>query len=298
MNMFLIGVLVGVALFLWWMAKDCFFRVEEGQVGVLIRFGAARHGPDGKLQLFGPGLHFKWAFEEVKIVSLREQLITLGGEQGAEPMMLNDGTVIRLQSMLRYAPQREGIAKYLFGLHHRKEHMAGLFSSLLRNEIANVKAPVVKADLKTLGDEMGGSFALMHRDRKLLNDRIADFARKELRDYGVAFQAVDITDIHPPDELADGLNAVMSARAEAESMRFRGQSECAQRVMAAEQGVAIAQTRAAAVEVEIDELGRHLAELDKTGVLDAYLSRRRAEVLSESRTVYFKDEVKPAGGDR
>ncbi len=298
MNMFLIGLLIGFSVFLWWMAKDCFFRVEEGQVGVIIRFGAARHGPDGKLLLAGPGLHFKWAFEEVKIVSLREQLITLGGEHGAEPMMLNDGTVIRLQSMLRYAPQREGIAQYLFGLHHRKEHMAGLFSSLLRNEIANVKAPAMKADLKTLGNDLGGSFALMHRDRKVLNDRIADFARKELRDYGVNFEAVDITDIHPPDELADGLNAVMSARAEAESMRFRGQSECAQRVMAAEQGVAIAQTRAEAVEVEINELGRHLSELDKTGVLDAYLSRRRAEVLSDSRTVYFKDEVKSAGGDR
>ncbi len=296
--MFFTGLLIGFALFFLWVLKDCSFRVEEGQVAVIIRFGAARLGADGKLLLAGPGIHFKWAFEEVKVVSLREQLITLGGEAGAEPMMLNDGTVIRLQSMLRYAPQRDGIAKYLFGLHHRKEHVAGLFSSLLRNEIANVKGPVMKADLKTLGDDLGGSFALVRRDRKLLNDRIADFARKELQDYGVNFEAVDITDLHPPDELADGLNAVMSARAEAESMRFRSQSECAQRVMSAEQGVAIAQTRAAAVEEEIVELGRHLTELDTSGVLDAYLSRRRAEVLSEARTVYVKDDQKQLGGAR
>jgi regulator of protease activity HflC (stomatin/prohibitin superfamily) len=295
--MFLTGLLIGFALFLAWVAKDCFFRIEEGQVGVVIRFGAAVHGDDGKLKLAGPGLHFKWAFEEVKVISLREQLITLGGEQGAEPMMLNDGTVIRLQSMLRYAPQRDGISKYLFGLVHRKEHLAGLFSSLLRDEIANVKNPVTKADLKTLGEDLGGSFSLVRRDRKLLNDRIAEFARKELRDYGVVFEAVDITDIHPPDELADALITALSARAEAESMRFRSQSECAQRVMAAEQGIAIAQTRAAAVEEEIEELGRHLAELDKGGVLDAYLSRRRAEVLSESRTVYLKEELKQAGGE-
>lgn len=296
--MFAMGLLIGIALFLWWVAKDCFFRVEEGQVAVVIRFGAARHGADGKLALFGPGLHFKWAFEQVKVVSLREQLITLGGEAGAEPMMLNDGTVIRLQSMLRYAPQREGISKYLFGLHHRKEHVAGLFSSLLRNEIANVKAPPPsQTDLKTLGDDLGGAFSLVRRDRKLLNDRISDFAKK-LQDYGVTFEAVDITDIHPPDELADALNAVMSARAEAESMRFRSQSECAQRVMAAEQGVAIAKTRAGAVEEEITELGRHLGELEKSGVLEAYLARRRAEVLSEARTVYVKEEVKQLGGDR
>ena len=287
--MFLIGLIAGFALFTWWVAKDCFFRVEEGQVAVVTRFGAALRGADGKLVLKGPGLQFKWAFEQVRVVSLREQLITLGGEQGAEPMMLNDGTVIRLQSMLRYAPQREGIAKYLFGLHHRKEHVAGLFSSLLRNEIANVKGPVMKADLKTLGDDLGGSFALVRRDRKLLNDRIADFARKELGDYGVVFEAVDITDLHPPDELADALNAVMSARAEAEAMRFRSQSECAQQVMAAEQGVEIARTRAAAVEEEIDELGRHLGTLETAAVLEAYLSRRKAEVLSDSRTVYLND---------
>lgn len=296
--MFIIGLLIGFGLFLWWVGKDCNFRVEEGQVAVVIRFGAARHGPDGKLALYGPGLHFKWAFEEVKVVSLREQLITLGGEAGAEPMMLNDGTVIRLQSMLRYAPQREGIAKYLFGLHHRKEHVAGLFSSLLRNEIANVKAPpTAGADLKTIGEDLGGAFSLVRRDRKLLNERISDFAKK-LNDYGVTFEAVDITDIHPPDELADALNAVMSARAEAESMRFRSQSECAQRVMAAEQGVAIAKTRAGAVEEEITELGRHLGELEKGGVLDAYLARRRAEVLSEARTVYVKEDTRQLGGDR
>lgn len=294
--MFLIGLLVGVALFLWWVARDCYFRVEEGQVAVVTRFGAARHGPDGKLLLASPGLHFKWSFEVVRIVSLREQLITLGGDQGAEPMMLNDGTVIRLQSMLRYAPQRDGIAKYLFGLHHRKEHVAGLFSSLLRNEIANVKGPVMKADLKALGEDLGGSFALVRRDRKMLNERIAEFARKELGDYGVTFEAVDITDIHPPDELADALNAVMSARSEADAMRFRGQSDCAQKVLAAERGVEIARTKAAAVEAEIDELGRHLVELDRAGVLDAYLARRRSEVLSESRTVYFKEESNQLAG--
>ena len=296
--MFFTGLVAGFGLFLWWVAKDCFFRVEEGHVAVVTRFGAARHGPDGKLALFGPGLHFKWAFEEVKVVSLREQLITLGGEQGAEPMMLNDGTVIRLQSMLRYAPRRDGISKYLFGLHHRREHVAGLFSSLLRNEIANVKGPVLKADLKTLTEDLGGSFALVRRDRKLLNDRIGEFAKKELGDYGVHFEAVDITDIHPPDELADALNAVMSARAEAESMRFRGQSDCAQKVLAAEQGVEIARTRASAVEAEIDELARHLAQLDKAGVLEAYLSRRRAEVMSESRTVYLNEDVKQLGESR
>jgi regulator of protease activity HflC (stomatin/prohibitin superfamily) len=130
----------------------------------------------------------------------------------------------------------------------------------------------------------------VRRDRTLLNRRIGDFARKTFGDrYGIDFHSVDITDIHPPDELADALNAVISARAEADSTRFRAESDCAQKVMAAEQGVAIATAKASAVEAEIDELGRHLETLDRQGVLDAYVARRRAEVMSDARTLFVKD---------
>ncbi|MFZ5443795.1 MAG: SPFH domain-containing protein [Myxococcota bacterium] len=290
--MFVTGLAIGAALFLVWKARDCYFRVEEGQVGVVTRFGAARHGPDGKLWLAEPGFHLKWSFEEVELISLREQLLPLGAQafghapadhsDASDHVMLADGTVIRLHSNLRYAPRRDGIAQYLFGLHHRKEHVASLFSSLLRNEIANVRAAA--------GDELGGAFALVRRDRQLVNQRIADFAKQELGDrYGIDFHAVDITDILPPDELADALNAVMSARAEADATRFRAESECAQKVLAAERGVEIAKAKAAAVEAEIDELGRHLGTLQQAGVLEAYVARRKAEVLADARTLFVKD---------
>jgi regulator of protease activity HflC (stomatin/prohibitin superfamily) len=286
--MFLYGLIAGVVIFVWWKARDAWFRVEEGQVGLLLRFGAAlQEGSQPKL--FGPGLHFKWSFDEVRIVSLREQLMTLGHGEAVEHAMLNDGTVIRLQSMLRYTPRRDGIAKYVFGLHHRREHVTTLFTSLLRNELANVKASGPTLDNPNDLPEENSSFALVRRDRSLLNRRIADFARSTFGDlYGVDFHSVDITDIHPPDELADALNAVISARSEADSIRFRAESDCAQKTMAAEQGVAIATAKAAAVEAEIDELGRNLLALEKAGVLDTYVERRRAEVLSDARTVFVK----------
>lgn len=288
--MFELGLLAGAVLFLAWKLREMSFRVDEGQVGLVLRFGAALHGPDGKLLLAEPGLHFKLPWDEVRIVSLREQMLTLGAGENAEQAMLNDGTVIRLQSMLRYAPRREGIPHYVFGLHHRKEHVATLFSSLLRSEISNVKAaPPTLDNLSDLPEE-DSSFALVRRDRMLLNRRISDFARKTFGDrYGIDFHSVDITDIHPPDELADALNAVISARAEADSTRFRAESDCAQKVMAAEHGVAIATAKASAVEAEIDELGRHLATLSTQGVLDAYVARRRSEVMSDARTLFVKD---------
>ncbi|MEW5740022.1 MAG: SPFH domain-containing protein [Myxococcota bacterium] len=289
--MVVLGAAIGVALFVVWMLKDCFFRVEEGQVAVVSRFGGALRGPDGKLRTFGPGLHAKWSFDVVHLVSLREQLVTLSGEKGGEPIMLNDGNVIRLDAMMRYHVEKDGLEQYVFGMLHPQEHLTGLFTCLMRNEVANVKAPPVKGQSLAVTDDAGGAYALIRRERQLVNQRIADFARQSLGDrYGVRFNAIDVTDLHPPDELADALNAVMSARAAADELRFRAESECAQRVLSAEKGVAIARLKAEAVEEEMKALGAHLATLEKQGVLDEYVKRRKAEVLADVRTVYLRDD--------
>jgi regulator of protease activity HflC (stomatin/prohibitin superfamily) len=105
---------------------------------------------------------------------------------------------------------------------------------------------------------------------------------------------VDLMDILPPDELADALNAVMNARSEADSQRFRAESESRQQLLSAQQGVDIARTHASAVQLEMDTLAEHLGTLERDGVLELYVERRQAEVLSESRTVY----VNESGGAR
>lgn len=291
--MLITGILLGVVAWALWTAKDLFFRVEEGQLAVVTRFGGAlKRG--GTLATWGPGLHFKWPFDRALVVSLREQLFALSTE-GAEPVMLNDGTVIRLDAMLRYLPEADGLERFLFGMHHPQEHLAGLFSCLLRNEVANVKvdreALSPAAFTMTGTDDVGGAYALLRKSRGLVNERIAAFCQAHLRErYGVRFTAVDVTDIHPPDELADALNAVMRARAQTEELKFRAESGCAQRVLAAEEGVAIAELRAGAVEAEMVTLGQHLQGLEQGGVLDTYVQRRRDEVLADVRTVYVKSQ--------
>lgn len=72
-------------------------------------------------------------------------------------------------------------------------------------------------------------------------------------------------------------------------MLFRAEGECQQRILAAERGVDIARARAAAVGLEIKKLAGYLAELEAKGVLDAYVARRRSEVLGESRAVFLKE---------
>lgn len=285
------GFLIGLGLFCVWMLARCWFRIEEGHVGVLASFGAALR--DGKkLRTFRPGLHFKPPWHVVHDVSLKEHNLDLSGEQGGRNAMAEDGTMLRFDSILRFVPVENELEAYLFGFKHQKEHIIGLFTCLLRNEIANFRAveDPDKGPVSRLTTPDGGSYAVIRRERQALNTRIEDFCRERIgeRNYGIHFVAVDLTDILPPDELADALNAVINARAEAEVLYSRGESECEQQLLAAKRGVEIAKARALAAEVEIKKLGTYLDGLHKLGTLTAYVQRRRAEILSEAQKVYLK----------
>lgn len=304
------GFSIGLMIFLAYVAiAKCSFRVEEGHVGVLVSFGAARFRDASKqlLEIYRPGLHAKRPWEHAISVSMKEQQLELSGEHGGHQAMADDGTVLRFDSILRYAPVEEKLAHFLFSVKKPISHITGLFSCLLRNEIANfrsVPAANVTADAVALPpadlgvmtpsrfdfETEAGSYALIRRERRLLNQRIEDFCKERIGDrYGVKFNAVDLTDILPPDELADALNAVIQARSEAEGAYYRAEGECQQRIVAASEGVAIARTRGEAVETEIVKLSEFLKVLDDEQTLDAYVARRKSEVLSESRAVFVRD---------
>jgi regulator of protease activity HflC (stomatin/prohibitin superfamily) len=293
--MLLLGISLGLGLYLLYVISRCFFRIEEGHLGVITTFGAVRKKAGGKeLLTFGPGLHTKKPWDKVLSVSMMEQNLDLSGQEGGSSAMTEDGTVLRLDSMLRYVPVESDLEEFLFGMKSPQDHITGLFTCLLRNEIANFRhssgRPSVNDTARLELAEQAGSYALIRRERTLLNKRIAEFSRNQIGSrYGVSFNAVDLTDILPPDELADALNAVINAHTEAEARYFRAEGDCQQRVMSAERGVAIARARAEAVETEIRKLGGFLGQLADKRTLGPYVARRRSEVLSEARALYLKE---------
>ena len=287
-----LGIVLGFCLYGLMVLSQCYFRVGEGHVAVLNTFGAVERAGDVGLRTYGPGLHRKRAWQKVVMVPTMEQSVDLSGEKGGQMAMAEDGTVLRFDSILRYQPIEARLEEFLFGLRAPIEHITGLFTCLLRNEIANFRAEgslrsdLARADLSA----GGGAYALIRRERVALNRRIAEFCRTQIGDrYGVHFNAVDLTDILPPDELAEALNGMIQAQTEAEGLYFRAQADCEQRALASEQGIAIAKARAQAVETEVRTLGAALATLHAQGTLREYTDRRRAEVLSESRAVFVKD---------
>jgi len=292
--MLLIGILVGAVAYCVYLLARCSFRVEQGYLAVLTSFGAAVK--DGKrLRTYTPGLHFKWPWQRVHHVAMMEQSLELSGEEGGRTAMTYDGTILRFDSILRFQPVTADLEHFLFDLKSPHEHITGLFTSLLRNEIANFHPPV-HADGNGKGDALqesieatGGAYAQIRRERALLNQRIEEFCRTQIgRRYGVQFNAVDLTDILPPDELAEALNAVINAQTEAESLYAHAEADTRQQIVAAEHGVEIAKARGLATELEINKLGDVLAQLHADGTLAEYVGRRRAEVISQSKTLYMR----------
>lgn len=302
---FTLGLLTCVGLLM----PRCAFRVRAGHLGVLTNFGkavlaserdtAASASAKHSLMCRQPGFHWKWPWQKVIEVSVMERVLDLSGKEGGTVAMAADGTLLRLDSKLRYAPIPKDLYEYLFALRNPIEHIKGLFACLLRNEIANFKgrgetSPTL---MKMAGDEAADalhttSYAVIRSERHLLNQRLQDFCHEQMDGrYGVEFIAVDLTDILPPDELADALNAVFNARTEAEARFTRAESECWQKVIAAERGVDIACANAVATEREIGKAAEFLVELQQADTLRDYLGRRRSEVFADSRAVFVRRNV-------
>jgi regulator of protease activity HflC (stomatin/prohibitin superfamily) len=290
------GIALGLVLYGVFILYRCSFKVEEGHRAVLTTFGRAET-TDGKkaLKAYGAGMHWKMPWQKAVVVSMKEQTLDLNAEEGGGTAMADDGTILRLDSFVRYVPVEKELYEFLFGLERPLDHIRGLFTCLLRNEIANFRGAKQNTQSQSLAQrfdfaQQAGSYALIRRERKLLNEHIESFCEERIDNrYGVHFNAVDLADILPPDELADALNAVIQSNSEAEALLFRAEGECQQRILAAERGVSIARARSGAVEVEMRKLASYLAELEEKGVLDSYVARRKSEVLGESRALFLKE---------
>ena len=151
-------------------------------------FGAAVRNKD-QLATFGPGLHSRGRGRRSTRSRSMEQNLDLSGEEGGRTAMAEDGTVLRFDSILRFVPVEAELDAVPVRLRAPLEHITGLFTCLLRNEIANFRVEPDAARQRALRPRDGGSYALIRRERKQLNARIEEFCRTQIGNrYGVAVQ--------------------------------------------------------------------------------------------------------------
>lgn len=285
----MLGYFIGFSCYMLYLSSKCYFEVKEGYIATVSAFGKIledSHLKNQQLKIFSPGLHLKWPWQKIKKVSLMEQMIELSGEEGGTSAIAADGITLRLDSKLRFTPSKDQLYHYLFALERPVEHIKGLFICLLRNEIANF-------DQEDSKDHQVGSYAFIRQKRKQLNQKIEDFCRMQIGDrYGIRFDGVDLTDILPPDDLAEALNGVINAQSEADKHYAYKENECKQRVLAAEKGLEIAKAKSQATEKEILTMSKILLELQDKEMLHLYISRRKTEVFSDSKTSFIQVQSK------
>lgn len=288
----ILGAAIGAIVLLVVLAAISVKVVREGEVGVRLNFGAAERTSDGTLQLRPPGLHWVPPWMRLETVNLAEQVTDLSA--ALPQTMAADGTVLRLNWSARHQVERNRVEQYLFGLRNPRAHVEGILACHLRNQIATMTAASLRQDgdlAATDGHAVAhaGSFAYLRRKRgEVSRQFVAEHRAAMLAAYGTDVGALDLLDVDPPEALADALNAVVRAEAEADENFFRASSECKQTVLAADHSLQLATTRAQAVQKEIETLGQYLEGLRANQQLTSYVQRRQHEVLKGARTTYVR----------
>lgn len=285
----LLGFLLGLIIYLLFLLRKVFFQVQEGSIAVVSCFGKAKSvdSNEKNLKIYNSGLHLKFPWQKVKKISIKEQILDLASSNNGTMLMTADGTLLRVDSKLRFAPLINNTYSFLYSMEKPIEHIKGFFNGLLHQEIAKFSSNKIVSD-KVL-QKYSGSYAVLRTERNNLNIQIKDYCLSRMpHTYGFQFEGIDIIDILPPEELAQALNAVIHAQSEAEKNFAIKEAECEQKLLAAKKGIDIAKAKAKSVQAEILTHAKIIEKLEMNGTLNDYLERREVEVYSDSRISYIK----------
>ncbi len=270
--MFVTGFIVGLALVGLVFAVRVTFVVREGEAAMLTAFGRP------VARTYGPGLHAKAPWHKVHRAVLAELSAPISYHE-TRGVLAHDGTPLRVDAVARYHVVPEDLARYLFAVDHAEEHFNELFECIVRSTITNF-APAEKDPT---------AYARLRRDRREFSDELSRACTATLADtYGIAFNAVDVSSLSPPKELEEALNAVLHAEAMAGVQLEQASAICQQRVVAADEGVRIAEQKSQAIYDEMATLAEYLRELKQAGTLDDYIHHRRSEILNQAKSVFVR----------
>jgi regulator of protease activity HflC (stomatin/prohibitin superfamily) len=278
-----------------WVLWTSHFAVEEGHLAVLTRFGAlvkaknaGAQGTDSAEEssphLFRPGPNWKFPWDKVHTFSTMERVIDLTGEEGGNSAMAADGTVIRLDSKIRFKPKKGNYYSYLFELREPMLHLRELFKGILHGEIACF------ANQSLSEMDFVGSYSEIRRNRTRFNDQMDVACRDRAGStYGIEFLGVDLIDIVPPQELETALNGIQKAKSEADTLYAKAEADARQKIEAAREGLEISRLKAQAKVRGYETLAKAIQNLDANGSFAAYHRHRKTELLGDAKLVFVQE---------
>jgi modulator of FtsH protease HflK len=232
-------VLAGMGVLYWLIT--CLVQVAPDEVGVLYRGGQIA----GELQ---PGLHAKlpWPIDRVTHLPARQiHEVVVGVEEGEEPEALlwakqhytvenklvlgPSEELLTINARIRYVISQPAV--YLRSYQNPEEAIQTLgYCALLRETVSN-----------TLDQ-------IMSRDRASFAQSLADMiqADADAHELGIQVVEVSIPDIHPPTEVAEAYQEVVSAQVDKATYPIEAEAYQAKSVPAAEQAAYTAERTAEA----------------------------------------------------
>ena len=252
------------------------------------------------MDIIGPGLHFKWPWEEVRRVSIATQTVDIGfdpsnprSQSAALNAVTKDQLNTRISGQIRFRVSEDNLYAYLFGIRNPIAHVMGFFHSVLREKIANYEAPknpMLEEEEDPLRKNVEGiSINDLRKNLQDINDHMERECANSATRYGVVFEAALITNIDPPDCVEQALAAINTAHNEVSSDISVAQANADQTIVQSKRAVEI-QTLKAEAEVEpLRQLSARLKSLRDHGGLYAYLRNVKLGLLSRASNIVLED---------
>jgi len=244
----IVGIVLGVTAYLLLRALMMgFFTVAPNERAVLTSFGRAqRMGrattldtpladdlPEAdrerysypQLHVIGPGgPYFRWPWQRVHKVNVAISTASIAfdpetpeANQGGLVLeaVTQDQLNIGLSGQIRFSVSEGNLYAFLFGVKNPIAHVMGYFISVLRERIANFKAPredgaLVPEDLRFEGISIND----LRKNVNLLNEQMDLECRSSAARYGITLDASLITGIDPPHQIESALAAINTAHNE------------------------------------------------------------------------------------
>src|SRR4029077_5302593 len=181
-----------------------------------------------QLQVIGPGgPYFRWPWQQVHKVNVAISTASIAfdpetpqANQGGQVLeaVTQDQLNIGVTGQIRFNVSEGNLYAFLFGVKNPIAHVMGYFISILRERIANFKAP--GADGPANQGELrfeGISINDLRKNANLLNEQMDRECRSSAARYGIVLDASLITGIDPPQQIESALAAISTAHNEVSS---------------------------------------------------------------------------------
>jgi len=316
-----------------------FFTMDQNERAVRTRFGravrwegkstledsiAATLNPEERerynypqVEVLGPGLHFKWPWEQIHRVSIATETMNMAFDPES-PSANNGGALLEavthdqlnvgLNGQIRFRVCERNLYAYLFGVKNPMVHVTGYFVSNLREKISNFKASESSltssnassnarlderlGDLNSpdLSATEGVSINDLRKNLRDINELMVKECQSSAARYGIVLEASLITGIEPPKEVDSALAAINTAYNNVSSEISLARAAADQTITQSKRAVEIETLKAQAEVEPLVALQQELLNLKSQGLgaLQAFVRNVRLPLLQRSKRIYLE----------